>query len=130
MISRFGGEEVKTIGDSFLVAFANAPSQAVRFAAAALKAVRPLGLTLRAGLDTGECERIGEDVGGMAVHIAARVAALAGPDEVLASGTTYGTVVGSGLSWDTRGTEALKGVPGEWPIFRLHGTAPEAPVGK
>lgn len=119
VITRFGGEEVKTIGDSFLVAFAGAPSQAARFATAALEAVRPLGLTLRAGLHTGECERIGEDVGGMAVHIAARIAALAGPDEVLASGTVYGTVVGSGLEWEKRGDELLKGVPGEWPVFRL-----------
>ncbi len=121
VIARFGGEEVKTIGDSFLVAFPGAPSQAVRFTAAALEAVRPLGLTLRAGLHTGECERLGDDVGGMAVHIAARVAALAGPDEVLASGTTYGTVVGSGLAWTMWGTRVLKGVPGEWPIFLLEG---------
>ncbi len=85
----------------------------------ALRAVEPLGLQLRAGLHTGECERIGDDVGGMAVHIAARIAALAGPDEVLASGTTYGTVVGSGLSWEWRADEELKGVPGRWPIFRL-----------
>ncbi len=121
VVARFGGEEVKTIGDSFLVAFGGAPSQGVRFAAAALRAVEPLGLTLRAGLHTGECERLGDDVGGMAVHIAARVAALAGPAEVIASGTTYGTVVGSGLEWDWRGEEELRGVPGRWPIFRLRG---------
>jgi class 3 adenylate cyclase len=119
VIARWGGEEVKTIGDSFLVAFAGAPSQSVRFATEALEVVRPLGLTLRAGLHTGECERLGSDVGGMAVHIAARIAALAGPDEILASGTTYGTVVGSGLEWGWRGDEELKGVPGRWPIFRL-----------
>lgn len=119
VIVRFGGEEVKTIGDSFLVAFPGAPSQAVRFAAAALEVVKPLGLTLRAALHTGECERMGDDVGGMAVHIAARIAALAGPDEVLASGTTYGTVVGAGLSWDKHSDRELKGVPGVWPIFSL-----------
>ncbi|MCW3012588.1 MAG: adenylate/guanylate cyclase protein [Solirubrobacterales bacterium] len=127
LIARFGGEEVKTIGDSFLVAFPGAPSQAVRFAAAALEAVRPLGLQLRAGLHTGECERLGDDVGGMAVHIAARVVALAAPDEVLASGTTYGTVVGSGLAWAWRGEEELKGVPGPWPLFRL--AEPARPAG-
>ena len=122
VVARFGGEEVKTIGDSFLVAFAGAPSQGARFAAAALDVVRPLGLTLRAGLHTGESERLGSDLGGMAVHIAARIAALAGPDEVLASGTTYGTVVGSGLEWEHRGDHELRGVPGPWPIFRLrHG---------
>ena len=119
VIARFGGEEVKTIGDSFLVAFAGAPSQAARFAVAALRAVRPLGLALRAGLHTGECERLGDDLGGMAVHIAARIAALAGSEEVLASGTVYGTVVGSGLEWEKRGDEQLRGVPGEWPVFRL-----------
>lgn len=119
VIARFGGEEVKTIGDSFLVAFAGAPSQAVRFASAAREAVEPLGLVLRAGLHTGECERLGDDLGGMAVHIAARIAALAGAGEVLASATTFGTVVGSGLDWEQRGEERLKGVPGRWPVFRL-----------
>ncbi len=118
-IERYGGREVKTIGDAFLAVFEGPPSQAVRCAAAIHDAVRPLDLRLRAGLHTGECERIGGDVGGMAVHIAARVGALAGPGEVLASGTTYGTVVGSGLRWEDRGRRALKGVPGEWPLFAL-----------
>jgi class 3 adenylate cyclase len=68
---------------------------------------------------TGECERIGDDVGGMAVHIAARIAALAAPGEVLASGTTYGTVVGAGLRWEDRGARDLRGVPGRWPLFAL-----------
>jgi class 3 adenylate cyclase len=118
-LARFGGREVKTIGDAFLVTFARTPSEAVRFAAAAVAAVRPLGLELRAGLHTGECERIGEDVGGMAVHIAARVAALAAPGQVLASGTTYGTVVGSGLRWQGLGDRELRGVPHAWPLFAL-----------
>ena len=82
--------------------------------------VRALGLEVRVGLHTGECEVMGGDVGGMAVHIAARVAALAAPGEVLASGTTYGTVVGAGLGFEDRGTQALKGVPGHWPLFALH----------
>jgi class 3 adenylate cyclase len=119
-IRRFGGREVKTIGDSFLVSFAGAPSNAVRCARAIVDAVRGLGLELRAGLHTGECEIMGDDIGGMAVHIAARVAALAAPCEVLVSGTVYGTVVGCGLSFDDRGYSELKGVPGRWPIFALN----------
>jgi class 3 adenylate cyclase len=91
-IDRFGGREVKTIGDAFLVVFDGPPSHAVRCAQAIVRAVRALDLEVRVGLHTGECEVMGGDVGGMAVHIAARVAALAAPGEVLASGTTYGTV--------------------------------------
>ena len=101
-IDRFGGREVKTLGDAFLIAFDGAPSHAVRCAEAIVEAVRAVGLEVRVGLHTGECEVIGHDVGGMAVHIAARVAALAAPGEVLASGTTYGTVVGAGA--EVRGT--------------------------
>ncbi|WP_354697660.1 esterase/lipase [Paraconexibacter sp. AEG42_29] len=120
-LSSFGGEEVKTIGDAFLATFAGPPSQAVRCADAIVGTVASLGLTVRAGMHTGECERIGGDVGGMAVHIAARVGAMAAPGEVLVSGTTFGTVVGSGLSFEDRGHHPLKGVPGSWPIFALRG---------
>ncbi len=118
-LGNYGGTEVKTIGDAFLATFAGPPSQAVRCARAILVAVQRLGIQLRCGLHTGECEHIGSDVGGMAVHIASRVSALAGAGEVLASGTTFGTVVGSGLDWTYRGEEALKGVPGMWPLFVL-----------
>jgi class 3 adenylate cyclase len=118
-IERFGGREVKTIGDAFLIAFDGAPSHAVRCAEAIVGALRELDLEVRVGLHTGECEVIGDDVGGMAVHIAARVAALAAPGEVLASGTTYGTVVGAGLHFEERGMRALDGVPGRWPLFAL-----------
>jgi class 3 adenylate cyclase len=119
-IDRFGGREVKTLGDAFLIAFDGPPSHAVRCAEAIVRAVSALGLDVRVGLHTGECEVMGGDVGGMAVHIAARVAALAAPGEVLASGTTYGTVVGAGLRFEDRGAQALKGVPGHWPLFALH----------
>lgn len=119
-LTRYGGREVKTIGDAFLAVFEGPPSQGVRCAAAIHEALAPLGVTVRVGLHTGECERIGGDVGGMAVHIAARVGALAEPGEVLASGTTYGTVVGAGLKWDYKGERELKGVPGAWPLFSLN----------
>jgi pimeloyl-ACP methyl ester carboxylesterase len=118
-IARFGGTEVKTIGDSFLVTFSGPPSQAVRCARAIIDGVAELGLAVRAGLHTGECEHMGADVGGMAVHIAARVNALAVAGEVLVSGTVYGTVVGSGLDFEDRGMQVLKGVPGHWPLFAL-----------
>jgi class 3 adenylate cyclase len=118
-LASFGGDEVKTIGDAFLATFDGPPSQAVRCASTIVETLTGLGLTLRVGMHTGECERIGGDVGGMAVHVAARVGAMAGPGEVLVSGTTYGTVVGSGLTFADRGRHPLKGVPGEWPIFAL-----------
>ena len=118
-LARFGGQEVKTIGDGFLAVFEGPPTPAVRCARAIVDATLALGVDVRAGLHTGECEVIGNDVGGMAVHIAARVGAIAGPGEVMASGTTYGTVVGSGLRWHDAGSRALKGVPGQWPLFLL-----------
>lgn len=119
VVARFGGQVVKTIGDAFLITFDGPPSSALRCARAIVEAVRGLDLELHVGLHTGECEIIGDDVGGMAVHIAARVAGLAGPGEILASGTAYGTVVGSGLGFDFRGDHELRGVPGRWPVFAL-----------
>ncbi|HEV7804987.1 MAG TPA: adenylate/guanylate cyclase domain-containing protein [Solirubrobacteraceae bacterium] len=118
---RFGGEVVQRIGDGFLAVFDGAPSRAVRCAAALRQAVSAEGIELRIGLHTGECEIIGDDVGGMAVHIASRVGDLAKAGEIIVSGTTYGTVVGAGLDFDYRGEHMLKGVPGRWPIFALNG---------
>lgn len=116
---RFGGREVKTVGDGFLVTFDGPPTQALRCALAIVSAIQELGLEIRIGVHTGECELIGDDVGGMAVHIASRVGALAGPDEVLVSGTVFGTVVGGPFEFEDRGFHELKGVPGRWPLFAL-----------
>lgn len=120
IVARHGGQIVKTIGDAFLITFSGAPSEALICARSIVEAVRGIGLELHVGLHTGECEIIGDDVGGMAVHIASRVAGLAEAGEILASGTAYGTVVGSGLDFTWKGDEVLKGVPGRWPIFALN----------
>ena len=119
-LDRFRGHEVKTIGDGFLATF-DGPARGIRCALAISDAVRGLGLQVRAGLHTGECEVTNGDVGGVAVHIGARVGALAGADEVLVSGTVKDLVVGSGLDFEERGAHALKGVPGEWPLYAVRG---------
>ncbi len=99
-LRRFGGHEVKTVGDGFLATFAGPPSRALRCALAIAESARELGIEVRVGMHTGECELIGDDVGGMAVHIASRVGALAGAGEVLVSGTVFGTVVGGPFTFD------------------------------
>ncbi|WP_369721615.1 adenylate/guanylate cyclase domain-containing protein [Bradyrhizobium sp. LLZ17] len=121
-IARFRGREVKTTGDGFLATF-DGPARGVRCACAISDEIKLLGIEIRAGLHTGECEMIDDDVGGMAVHIGARVAALAGAGEVLVSGTVKDLVAGSGLRFASRGTTALKGIPGEWQIFAAEGLA-------
>jgi len=118
-LDRFDGKAVKTVGDGFLATFEGPPSRALRCALAISAVARELGVEVRIGVHTGECELIGEDVGGMAVHIASRVSALAGSGEVLASGTVYGTVVGGPFQFEDRGLHELKGVPGRWPLFAL-----------
>jgi class 3 adenylate cyclase/pimeloyl-ACP methyl ester carboxylesterase len=118
-LARFGGRAVKTVGDGFLATFDGAPSRALRCALAVTREARELGVEMRVGMHTGECEVIGDDVVGMAVHLASRVAGLAGPGEVLVSGTVFGTVVGGPFTFDDRGLHELKGVPGRWPLFAL-----------
>jgi class 3 adenylate cyclase len=118
-LHRFGGREVKTVGDGFLATFDGPPSRALRSAIAITESARELGVEVRVGVHTGECELIGEDVGGMAVHIASRVSGLAGAGEVLVSGTVFGTVVGGPFTFEDRGLHELKGVPGRWPLFAL-----------
>jgi len=117
-LTRFRGHEIKTIGDGILATF-DGPPRGVRCACTIVEEVRPLGTEIRAGLHTGECEMIGGDVGGIAVHIGARVAALAGPGEVLVSSTVKDLVAGSGLRFADRGKRSLKGVPGDWHIFAV-----------
>jgi class 3 adenylate cyclase len=118
-IGRFAGREVKAMGDGFLVTFSGSPSQALRCAQAISAAAAELGTEVRIGLHTGECELSDGDIGGMAVHVAARVMAEAGPGEVLVSPAVFGAVVGGPFAFEDRGSHELKGVPGSWPLFAL-----------
>jgi len=115
-VRRYQGREVKRTGDGILAAF-DGPARAVRCAQAIAAAVAALDLEIRAGAHTGEVEVRGDDIGGLAVHIAARVAALAGPGEILTSSTVRDLVAGSGIEFTSRGAHALKGVPGQWELY-------------
>lgn len=117
-LSRFRGREIHTTGDGFLATF-DGPARAARCAVAITQAVRSLGLEVRAGVHTGEIELMGDDIGGIAVHAGARVAAVAGSGEVLVSRTVKDLVAGSGIELEDRGVHTLKGVPGEWRLFRV-----------
>lgn len=117
-LERHRGVEIDTAGDGFLASF-DGPARAIRCALALHRAVQPLEVRLRVGLHTGEAERIGTKLGGIAVHIGARVAALAGPGEVLVSSTVRDLVAGSGITFEDRGLHVLKGVPGDWRIFAV-----------
>ncbi len=114
-LGHFGGREVKHTGDGFLASF-DSPARAVRCALMITDRARQIGLEVRAGIHTGECEVRGDDLGGIAVHIGARIAGLAGPGDVLTSRTVVDAVTGSGLQFVHRGVHSLKGVPGEWEI--------------
>lgn len=117
-LRRFRGEEQDTAGDGFFATF-DGPARAIRCATEIVRAVRELGIELRAGVHTGECEVLDEKVGGIAVHIAARVAAEASTGEVLVSHTVKDLVAGSGIEFDDRGAAELKGVPGEWRLYAV-----------
>jgi len=117
-LRRFRGSEVKTTGDGFVASF-DGPARAIRCATAIREATERLGLKLRTGLHTGECEVRGDDLGGLAVHIAARVGAKACAGEVLVSGTVKDLVIGSGIEFADRGEHELKGVPGAWRLFAI-----------
>ena len=116
-LGRYRGREVDTAGDGLLATF-DGPARAVRCAQAINEDVPSLGLAVRAGVHTGEVEIIGEKVGGIAVHIGARVAAEAAPGEVIVSSTVRDLVAGSGIRFEDRGRRSLKGVPGDWHLFR------------
>jgi class 3 adenylate cyclase len=117
-VARYRGREIHTTGDGVLATF-DGPARAIRCAVAIREAVRGLGLEVRAGLHTGEIELQGDDVAGIAVHIGARVSALAGAGEILVSRTVVDLLTGSGLEFEDRGSHVLKGVPGEWQLFAL-----------
>ena len=120
LLGRFRGTEVDTAGDGFFATF-DGPARAVRCAEAIRDAVPDLGIEIRAGVHTGEVETIAGKAGGIAVNVGARIAALAGPSEVLVSYTVKGLVGGSGLVFEDAGEHELKGIPDRWQLFRLVG---------
>lgn len=119
-LQRFRGREVKTMGDGFLATF-DGPARAIRCAVSAGRAVKGHGIEIRAGLHCGEVEVMGEDIGGIAVHIASRIGSFAGAGEVLVSRTVRDLVAGSGIAFDDRGERELKGVSEPWQLFAITG---------
>ena len=117
-LSRYGGVELDTAGDGFFASF-DGPARAITCARAIVAAMPALGLSIRAGIHTGECERVGEKLAGLAVSVGARVSAAAGAGEVLVSGTVRDLVAGSGFTFDDLGERELKGVPGSWRLLRV-----------
>jgi class 3 adenylate cyclase len=117
-LTRFRGHEIDTAGDGFFASF-DGPARAIRCACAVRDTLREIDLEVRAGVHSGECELIDGKVGGIAVHIGARVAAQAVAGEVLVSQTVRDLVAGSGLVFEERGPAQLKGVPGEWRLFAV-----------
>jgi class 3 adenylate cyclase len=117
-LDKHRGREVKTTGDGFLATF-DGPARAIRCACSIRHSVRDLGLPVRAGIHTGEIEVAGEDIAGLAVHMAARICAFAGADQIIVSRTVTDLVAGSGLSFEDRGEHLLKGVPGPWQLYEV-----------
>jgi class 3 adenylate cyclase len=118
LLARHEGVLVKNTGDGILARFSG-PAQAVQCAASMMATADDFGVELRAGLHAGEVELRGDDIGGLAVHIASRVSAMAGPGEVLVTGTVRDLVVGSGIAFDDRGRHTLKGIPDEWQVLAV-----------
>jgi class 3 adenylate cyclase len=125
-LERFRGRAIKTLGDGVMATF-DGPARAVACATSIRDRVRGLGITMRAGLHTGECEVVGADLAGVAVNIAARVSALAGPGEVLVSQTVKDLIYGSGIELEDRGLADLKGLPEQWHLFAATDRAPRSP---
>ncbi|MGA9162000.1 MAG: adenylate/guanylate cyclase domain-containing protein [Actinomycetota bacterium] len=117
-LERWRGVEIDTAGDGFYASF-DGPARAIRCALNVCRRVRDLGIQIRAGVHTGECRLINDQVGGIAVTIGARVAALAGPSEVLVSQTVKDLVAGSGLTFQDAGEHELKGVPDRWRLYSV-----------
>lgn len=117
-LAYFRGREIDTAGDGFLAVF-DGPARAIRCADAIVREVRRLGLEVRVGLHTGECEILGDKLSGIAMHTGARVAAIAGAGEVLVSSTVKDLVAGSGILFEDRGVQPLKGIPGEWHLYAV-----------
>jgi class 3 adenylate cyclase len=117
-LERFRGIEVDTAGDGFFASF-DGPGRAIACARTIVEQIPTLGLDVRAGIHTGECERAGDKLAGLAVNVGARVSAAAGPGEVLVSGTVKDLVAGSGIEFEDRGAHELKGVPGEWRLYAV-----------
>jgi class 3 adenylate cyclase len=118
-IRTFSGREIDTAGDGFFASGFDGPARAVRCGCAIRDAVTRLGLGVRVGVHTGECDIVDDKLSGLAVNIGARVAAHAGEGEVVVSQTVKDLVAGSGISFDDRGTQELKGVPGEWRLYAV-----------
>ena len=118
-LGQFRGREIDTAGDGFFTTF-DGPARAIRCGCAIIKRVQALGIEVRAGLHTGECEVVGDKVGGIAVHIAARVAAEAGAGTLFVSSTGKDLVAGSGIRFEDRGARALKGIPEEWRLYAVN----------
>src|SRR5262249_16151167 len=120
-LERFGGREIKTTGDGFLATF-DGPTRAVESARAIVEDAPSIGIEVRAGIHTGEVELIGDDVGGIAVHVAARISALAEGGKVLVSRTVRDLAIGSGIEFDPCGRHSLKGVADEWEVYTVTAT--------
>jgi class 3 adenylate cyclase len=130
-VEPFGGTVVKSTGDGHLVTF-DGPTQGIRCAEALCRQAETLGIEIRIGIHTGECELLDADIGGLAVHIAARILGQAGAGEILVSRTVRDLVVGSGIAFDDHGVFELRGVPGEWGLLAVdrHGTQSDSAEAK